>query len=46
MSLSVYQGTTNLITIKDSIRILPSYLSKLAKIGTSKERVSNSVLVT
>ena len=35
MSLSVHQGTTKLITIKDSIRILPSSLSKLAKIGTT-----------
>jgi hypothetical protein len=31
MSLQVFQGTTNLITIKDSIRILPASLSKLAK---------------
>lgn len=31
MSLEVYQGTTKLITIKDSIKILPGSLSKLAK---------------
>jgi hypothetical protein len=31
MSLEVLQGTTKLITIKDSIRILPASLSKLAK---------------
>lgn len=31
MSLEVFQGTTKLLVIKDSIRILPGSLSKLAK---------------
>lgn len=31
MSLEVYQGTTKLLTIKDSLKVLPGSLAKLAK---------------